>query len=357
MKKLLLCVLLALMASAMVLQAQEAPSNPKAGVDGNKYVPYERRTGNESVVYFTRDLSANGLIKAYEHVSEHMTGRVGVKLHTGEPQGPNIIPHEWVQALLAKDLPEATIVETNTYYRGGRYTTEDHRKTLKVNGWTFCPVDILDEQGTTLLPVNGGKWFKEMSVGGHLTNYDALLALTHFKGHTQGGFGGSNKNIGIGCADGRVGKAWIHTTPGQPNQWDIAKEEFMERMTESTKATIDYFGPRVAYVNVMRNMSVSCDCEGTHAAPVVTPNVGILSSTDILAVDQACVDIIYAMTAKEHHDLVERIETRHGLRQLTYMKELGMGNNRYVLIDLDNGGKRITAEEAAQGLKPFVQGK
>ena len=128
-------------------------------------------------------------------------------------------------------------------------------------------------------------------------------------------------------------------------------------MTESTKATIDYFGPRVAYVNVMRNMSVSCDCEGTHAAPVVTPNVGILSSTDILAVDQACVDIIYAMTAKEHHDLVERIETRHGLRQLTYMKELGMGNYRYVLIDLDNGGKRITAEEAAQGLKPFVQGK
>ena len=357
MKKLLLCVLLALMASAMVLQAQEASSSPKAGVDGNKYVPYERRTGNESVVYFTRDLSANGLIKAYEQVSEHMTGRVGVKLHTGEPQGPNIIPHEWVQALLAKALPEATIVETNTYYRGGRYTTEDHRKTLKVNGWTFCPVDILDEQGTTLLPVNGGKWFKEMSVGGHLTNYDALLALTHFKGHTQGGFGGSNKNIGIGCADGRVGKAWIHTTPGQPNQWDIAKEEFMERMTESTKATIDYFGPRVAYVNVMRNMSVSCDCEGTHAAPVVTPNVGILSSTDILAVDQACVDIIYAMTAKEHHDLVERIETRHGLRQLTYMKELGMGNNRYVLIDLDNGGKRITAEEAAQGLKPFVQGK
>ena len=128
----------------------------------------------------------------------------------------------------------------------------------------------------------------------------------------------------------------------------------MERMTESTKASIDFFGEHVTYVNVMRNMSVSCDCEGLAAAPVVTPNVGILSSTDILAVDQACVDIVYAMTAEEHHDMVERIETRHGLRQLSYMKELGMGHDRYVLIDLDNGSRQITAAEAAQGLKPFV---
>ena len=325
------------------------------GTDGNKYVNYADRTGNESVVYFTRDLSAAGLIKAYEQVNGMIDGHVGVKLHTGEPNGPNIIPREWVEALMKKDLNGANIIETNTYYQGSRYTTEQHRQTLKVNGWTFCPVDILDEQGTTTLPIVGGKWFKKMAVGGHLTNYDSMVALTHFKGHTQGGFGGSNKNIGIGCADGRIGKAWIHTTPGQPDQWDIKEEEFMERMTESTKATIDYFGNHVCYVNVMRNMSVSCDCEGTAAAPVVTPNVGILSSTDILAVDQACIDIIYAMTAAEHHDIVERIESRHGLRQLSYMKELGMGNDRYILIDLDNGGKRITAADAARGLKPFVK--
>ena len=131
----------------------------------------------------------------------------------------------------------------------------------------------------------------------------------------------------------------------------------MERMTESTKATIDHFGKQVTYVNVMRNMSVSCDCEGLAAEPVVTPNVGILSSTDILAIDQACVDMVYAMTEDEHHDLVERIESRHGLRQLSYMKELGMGNDKYVLIDLDNGGKRIAAKEAVQGLKPFVAGE
>lgn len=352
MRKLFFAALLGIITTNTTAQVT---NKPVPGTEGNKYVPYENRTGNESVVYFTRNLSAEGLIKAYEQVCEKISGHVAVKLHTGEKNGPNIIPREWVKALMAKDLKGASIIETNTYYQGDRYTTDKHRETLKVNGWTFCPVDIIDEQGTTTLPVNGGKWFRKMSVGSHLTNYDAMVALTHFKGHTQGGFGGSNKNIGIGCADGRIGKAWIHTTPGQPNQWDIAEEEFMERMTESTKATTDYFGKHVTYVNVMRNMSVSCDCEGLGAAPVVTPDVGILSSTDILAVDQACVDIIYAMTAAEHKDMVERIESRHGLRQLSYMKELGMGNTRYILIDLDNDGKRITVADAVKGLKPFVK--
>ncbi|MCR4824310.1 MAG: DUF362 domain-containing protein [Bacteroidales bacterium] len=353
MKKVISTTLFLLVAS-LALTAQ---TKPVPGTGGRVYVPYEQRSGNQSIVYFTRNLSAEGLIQAYEQVNGKIEGRVGVKLHTGEKNGPNIIPREWVKALLAKDLPDAHIIETNTYYTGDRYTTKLHRQTLKVNGWTFCPVDIMDEEDTTMLAVNGGKWFKKMSVGSHLKNYDAMVTLTHFKGHTQGGFGGSNKNIGIGCADGRVGKRWIHTTPGQPNQWDISEEEFMERMTESTKATIDFFGDHVTYVNVMRNMSVSCDCEGLAAEPVVTPDVGILSSTDILAIDQACVDIIYAMTAEEHHDMVERIESRHGLRQLSYMKELGMGNDRYILIDLDNGGKRITAAEAAKDLKPFVKKK
>ena len=358
MKRKLIILMTAIMAIGTTCFAQTAAGGgrtaPTPGADGNCYVPYEERTGNESIVYFTRKLSPEGLIRAYEQVCAGIGGRVGVKLHTGEQHGPNIIPAEWVKALLAKDLPEAAIVETNTYYEGDRYTTEQHRKTLEVNGWTFCPVDIMDEEDTLTLPVRGGKWFDRMSVGSHLTRYNSLVVLTHFKGHTQGGFGGSNKNIGIGCADGRIGKAWIHTTPGQDDQWDIAKEEFMERMTESTKAVADHFGSHITYVNVMRNMSVSCDCEGLAAAPVVTPNVGILSSTDILALDQACVDLVYAMTEAEHHDLVERIESRHGLRQLSYMKELGMGNDRYVLIDLDNGGRRITPAEAVKGLKPFV---
>ena len=324
------------------------------GCNGDIYVPYAERAGNESIVYFTRELSANGLIKAYEQVSGNIEGKVGVKLHTGEQHGPNIIPREWVKELMAKDLPDANIIETNTYYEGDRYTTELHRKTLEVNGWNFCHVDIMDDEGTALLPVKGGKWFKHMSVGANMVNYDSMVALTHFKGHTAGGFGGSNKNIGIGCADGRIGKAWIHTTPGQPDQWDIMMEELMERISESTKASIDFFGKHVTYVNVMRNMSVSCDCEGVAAEPVVTPNVGILSSTDILAIDQACIDIVFAMKKEEHNALVERIVSRHGLRQLSYMKELGMGNDRYILIDLDNGCRRMTVQEAVQGLKPFV---
>ncbi|WP_297025383.1 DUF362 domain-containing protein [uncultured Dialister sp.] len=326
----------------------------KAGIGGDHYVPYEERTGNESIVYFTRDLSAEGLVRMYERIKENLTGKVAVKLHTGEQHGPNIIPRPWVKELLEKEIPGAHIVETNTYYDGDRYTTEKHRKTLEVNGWTFAPVDIMDEKGTTMLPVKGGKWFTEMSVGSHQTNYDSMLVLTHFKGHVQGGFGGSNKNIGIGCADGRIGKAMIHTYPGQ-GQWSIAKEEFMERITESSKATVDYFGKHIAFINVMRNMSVSCDCEGVNAMPVVTPNVGILASLDILAIDQASVDMVYAMKEEDHHDLVERMESRHGLRQLTYMKEMGMGNDRYVLIDTDHGDVRIDAKEAVKGVKPFVR--
>lgn len=324
----------------------------KAGLGGEHYIPYKERKGNEFIVYFTRDLSAEGLIRLYEKIKENLTGRVAVKLHTGEQHGPNIIPRPWVKELMEKEIPNAAIVETNTYYDGDRYTTEEHRKTLEVNGWTFAPVDIMDEEGTTMLPVKGGKWFTEMSVGSHETQYDSMLVLTHFKGHTMGGFGGSNKNIGIGCADGRIGKAMIHTYPGK-DQWSIAEEEFMERMTESAKATVDYFGRHIAFINVMRNMSVSCDCEGVNAQPVVTPNVGILASLDILAIDQASVDMVYAMKEEDHHDLVERMESRHGLRQLTYMKELGMGNDRYVLIDMDHGEKRIDAREAVAGVKPF----
>lgn len=326
---------------------------PVPGTGGDHYIPYEQRSGKESVVYFTRDLSAEGLRKIYARISGCLTGKVGIKLHTGEPHGPNIIPRPWVEELIRKELSEAAIVETNTYYDGGRYTTEDHRETLKTNGWTFCPVDIMDEDGTTALPVKGGKWFAELEMGKNILNYDSLFVLTHFKGHSKGGFGGSNKNIGIGCADGRIGKARIHTTPGSDDQWDISDEEFMERMTESAKAVADHFGEHISYINVMRNMSVSCDCEGTAAEPVVTPNVGILASLDILAVDQASVDLVYAMKEEEHHALVERIESRHGLRQLTYMKELHMGNDRYHLIDIDNGDQEISPADAVKNLVPF----
>ena len=322
--------------------------------DGRIYVPFEERTGNESIVYFTRELSPEGIKRAYEKVNANITGKVAVKLHTGEPHGPNIVPAAWVKEVLESEetLKGATIVETNTFYHGDRYTTEEHRKTLEVNGWTdFCVVDIMDEEGTVDLPVEGGKWFDHMTHGSHMTNYDSLFVLTHFKGHTMGGFGGSNKNIGIGCADGRIGKGMIHAKDG--NDWGVVEEELMEKITESTKATIDFFGKNVTYVNVMRNMSVSCDCEGVGAQPVVTPNVGILASTDICAIDTACVDLIHAMTEEQNHDLWERMQSRHGFRQLSYMHEIGMGNQKYILIDLDNGEAHITPAEAVKDVKPF----
>lgn len=326
---------------------------PAAGTGGERYVPYSERTGEQSHVYFTRDLSAEGLRKAFAKVSRNITGKVSIKLHTGEPHGPNIIPRPWVEALVKNDLPEASIIETNTYYEGGRYTTEEHRKTLEINGWTFCPVDITDADGTAPLPVKGGKWFTEMIMGKNILNYDSLFVLTHFKGHAMGGFDGSAKNIGIGCADGRIGKGMIHRAEGSDDLWSITEEEFMERMMESAKAVVDHFEGHIGFVNVLRNMSVSCDCEGVAAAPVVTPNIGILASLDILAVDQASVDLVYALNDSDNHALRERIESRHGHRQLTYMKELGMGNDRYSLIDLDNGGKEISAADAVKGVVPF----
>ena len=322
-----------------------------AGTGGEHYVPYSERSGAESVVYFTRDLSAAGLLKIYDRVKGSLGGKVAVKLHTGEPHGPNIIPRPWVKKLLTDKLPEATVIETNTYYGGGRDTTEKHRETLKTNGWAdFTTVDITDEHGTAMLPVPNGKWFTEMSVGKDMLNYDSFLALTHFKGHTMGGFGGSNKNIGIGCADGKIGKKMIHA--GETgSQWGITNEEFMERMTESTQATVAHFKDKIAFINVMRNMSVDCDCAGTSAKPVVTPDIGIVASVDILAADQACVDCVYALPEESKKDLVERMESRHSLRQLSYMKEMGMGNDKYKLIDIDNGDKEINAKEAVKGIK------
>ncbi len=323
---------------------------PMAGSGGDRYVPMDQRTGKSSVVFFTRDLSAEGLIRIYDRVGQVLEGRVAVKLHTGERMGPNIIPRPWVKQLLAERLPDASIVETNTYYEGDRYTTEQHRETLAVNGWDFCPVDITDADGTAVLPVKGGKWFSEMHVGKNLPAYDALLVMTHFKGHTMGGFGGSNKNIGIGCADGRIGKKAIHTN--SRGMWGIDKEELMERMTESCKATVDHFAPHICFVNVLRNMSVSCDCEGTEAEPVVTPDIGIVASLDILAADSACIDLVYQLPMQGGKALIERIESRHGLRQLTYMQELGMGSSRYTLVDIDNGDREITASDAVSAIDP-----
>ena len=289
---------------------------------------------NKSQVFFTKDISVNGLLKIYSKINQGMTGKIGIKLHTGEPHGPNILPRDMVKAL-QQHIPNSILVETNTLYKGKRYTTADHRETLKINGWDFCPVDIMDEDGAVMIPVKGGKHFKEMSVGKHMLNYDSMVVLTHFKGHAMGGFGGSMKNIAIGCADGAIGKKMVHAAPDNDNYESWLKgEPFQENMVESAKAIIDHFGKRIVYINVLRNMSVDCDCAGVSAAPVKARDLGILASTDILAVDQASIDMVYKLPEAELHDLKERIESRKGLRQLSYMKEMKMGNDQYELITL-----------------------
>lgn len=295
--------------------------------------PAPTADGPKSKVWFSSVIDAEHLLKLYDHIKGEISGKVAIKLHTGERHGPNILPRDMVQAF-QKTIPNSTIVETNTLYEGDRYTTEQHLETLKVNGWTFCPVDIMDAEGTVNLPVKGGRHFKEVSMGGHIVNYDSMIVLTHFKGHAMGGFGGSMKNIAIGCADGRIGKQQVHGVTDVHLPWDQwpGKEELMENMCESAKAVCDHFGPRIVFINVMRRMSVDCDCAGLSAAEPTIPDIGILASTDILAIDQASVDLVYGRPAGERHDLVERIESRHGLRQLTYMKELGMGNDQYELI-------------------------
>jgi len=289
---------------------------------------------DKSQVFFTKDISAKGLLSIYSKINQGLTGKIAIKLHTGEPHGPNILPRDMVK-VLQRHIQGSNLVETNTLYKGKRYTTADHRETLKINGWDFCPVDIMDEDGAVMIPVKGGKHLTEMSVGKHMLGYDSMVVLTHFKGHAMGGFGGSMKNIAIGCADGRVGKKMVHAAPDNDDYATWLKgEPFQENMVESAKATIDHFGQRIVYINVLRNMSVDCDCAGVRAAPVKARDLGILASTDILAVDQASIDMVYQLPEAELHDLKERIESRKGLRQLSYMKELRMGNDQYELIAL-----------------------
>lgn len=280
-------------------------------------------------VYFTDKINEDSMVKLYKLINSDIYGKVALKIHTGEQGGKNFLPREFVKAVQQR-IHDSNIVETNTLYKRGRHTTELHRETIMANGWDFCPVDIMDEHGAVMLPVRGGKHFTEMSVGKSLVDYDSMVVLTHFKGHASGGYGGSLKNIAIGCADGEVGKIMQHG-----RGFSVRNAAFMENMVEAGKAVTDFFGKHIVYINVMRRMSVDCDCAGARAAEPTIGDIGILASTDILAIDQASVDLVYNKPGGDNKDLIERIESREGLRQLSYMKELKMGNPNYELISID----------------------
>lgn len=301
---------------------------------------------DKSRVFFTKDISVNGLRKIYAKINQGMTGKIGIKLHSGEPHGPNLLPLELIKGL-QPHIPNSTIVECNVLYPSPRKTTKGHLETLKINGFDFCPLDIMDADGDATLPIPGMREFldawldpslkqrpftpgvhlTEVAVGKNLLNYDSLCVYTHFKGHTSGGFGGSLKNIAIGCASGQVGKRQIHGE-GWPKG-----PLFLERMVEAGKGITAHFGPHITYINVLKNISVDCDCDA-HGRKPTCRDIGIVGSTDILAADKASVDMVYALPDPERRDLVERIETRSGLRQLEYMKTLHMGNDHYELITI-----------------------
>ena len=289
-------------------------------------------------VYMTRNISPAGLKAVYEALGRKAVGKkVAVKLSTGEPGGHNFLQPaligEFVRSI------DGTIVECNTAYGGGRAATADHLKAAADHGFTaIAPVDIMDAEGEVRLPVEGGRHLDCDIVGSHFPEYDFTVVLSHFKGHAMGGFGGAIKNISIGIASS-AGKAWIHSagkTTDVSKVWgDLPpQDDFLESMAEAAKAIVDHCGDRILYISVMNNLSVDCDCDA-HPEPPRMGDIGILASLDPVALDKACVDLVYASPDEGKVHLIERMESRHGIHTLEHAEALGIGSQRYELVDLD----------------------
>ena len=297
--------------------------------------PPQEKTANPKV-YLTRTITPEALVRIYEALGREATGRVAVKLSTGEPGGHHFLQPALVAPLVRK--VGGTIVECNTAYGGGRARTADHLKAAADHGFTaIAAVDIMDAEGETALPVEGGRHLAEDYVGKNFLNYDFTVVLSHFKGHAMGGFGGAIKNISIGIASS-AGKAWIHSagkTKNAAEMWSALppQDDFLESMAEAAKAVADHCGERILYINVMNNLSVDCDA---HPAAPEMGDIGILASTDPVAVDKACVDLVYASDDPGKVHLIERIESRHGTHTLDHAAAIGLGDPDYELIDIDN---------------------
>lgn len=286
----------------------------------------------KSKVYFTKDLSPEGAIRAFEALNKKLEGNVAVKLHSGEPGNQNFLRPAFMKDIVKH--VDGTIVECNTAYDGGRNTTDAHRKTMLLHGWTeIADVDIMDAEEDMELAVNGGKHLEVNFVGKNLKDYDSMLVLSHFKGHPMGGYGGALKNISIGIASS-YGKAYIHGVKETEKIWTAHHDSFLECMADAAKSVVDYFDGKMAFVNIMCNMSVDCDCCAVAEDPKIG-DIGILASLDPVALDQACIDLVYTSDDEGKADLIERIESRNGIHTIEAAAEIGIGSREYELINLD----------------------
>ena len=292
----------------------------------------------KSKVYFIREITSENIIKAYEALGKNLEGNVAVKMHSGEQGNQNYLRPEFVQDVIHH--VNGTVVECNTAYEGARNSTEKHKKLIEEHEWNkYFPFDLLDAEGPDMeLEIPNGKVLKKNYVGKNLANYNALLVLSHFKGHAMGGYGGALKQLSIGCASSR-GKTLIHTAGVTDDQKVLfqnlpEQDRFLEAMADAAKSVVDYFKGNAVYINVMKNISIDCDCDAHASAPCMQ-DIGILASLDPVAVDQACLDLVYRSKDPGKDKLIERIESRHGVHTIESAYELGVGNREYELVQID----------------------
>ena len=282
-------------------------------------------------VYFTRDITPEKVLELYKMVGKELPGKIAIKVHSGEKGNQNFLKPDFWKPII--DHVGGTIVECNTAYNGERNTTEKHRKLFEYHGWSAFPVDLLDAEGPDLeLEIPNGKMIKKNYVGKDMAGYDSTLILSHFKGHPMGGFGGALKQLSIGYASS-FGKAYIHGA-GEPEKiWTADHDSFLESMADAAGSVVEFFKGNAVYVNVMKNMSVDCDCCAIAEDPCIA-DIGILVSDDPVAIDQACVDLVYASTDPGRPHLLERIESRNGILTVEAAAALGYGTREYELIEI-----------------------
>lgn len=285
----------------------------------------------KSKVYFSRELTKENIVNMYKKLGVDLKGKVAVKVHSGEEGNQNYLKPEFFEDIVK--CVNGTVVECNTAYEGMRNTTEKHKELIKKHGWTeLFDVDIMDAEEEMELDIPNGKAIKKNFVGKHLENYDSMLVVSHFKGHPMGGFGGALKNISIGIASSH-GKAYIHGAGVPENLWTAKHDLFLESMADADKSIVDYFKGNIAFINIMCNMSVDCDCCAVAEDPCMK-DIGILASLDPVALDQACVDLVYNSDDPGKDHLIERIESRNGSHTIDAAYELGVGNKEYELIEV-----------------------